>query len=127
MSEKTETILNKLATIMVENNIEPEEILSLLRPEKFPVSKRNAIRGIVGLGAISLLSGSAMAGDVSSGQIATQITQTASLRGTDDSEIADLSSNYFDLSPKGFFVLPVTSGSSPAGVQPYSLWFDSSV
>tara|TARA_R110000824_G_scaffold345524_3_gene532196 strand:- start:253 stop:636 length:384 start_codon:yes stop_codon:yes gene_type:complete len=127
MSEKTETILNKLATIMVENNIEPEEILSLLRPEKFPVSKRNAIRGIVGLGAISLISGSAMAGDVSSGQIATQITQTASLRGTDDSEIADLSSNYLDLSPKGFFKMAETAGGSPAGVVAGSIWWDTTI
>tara|TARA_R100000655_G_scaffold40614_1_gene76416 strand:- start:312 stop:719 length:408 start_codon:yes stop_codon:yes gene_type:complete len=121
-------ILKRLESLMVEHDIQPEELINLLRPEKIPISRRNALRGGLAIAGIAALSGSAQgSGDVSSGQIASQITQTASLRGTDDSEIADLSGNYLDLSPKGFFVLPVTSGSSPAGVQPYSLWFDSSV
>jgi len=121
-------ILKRLESLMVEHDIQPEELINLLRPEKIPISRRNALRAGLVVAGVAALSGSAQAsGDVSSGQIATQITQTASLRGTDDSEIADLSGNYLDLSPKGFFTLPQTSGSSPAGVVAGSLWWDTSV
>ena len=125
---KSEGVLKRLEVLMVEHDIQPEEVINLLRPGQIHISKRTALRaGLATVVGVAAFSSIANAGDVSSGQIATQITQTASLRGTDDSEIADLSNNYLDLSSKGFFVLPVTSGSSPAGVVSGSLWFDSSV
>ena len=125
---KSEGVLKRLEVLMVEHDIQPEEVINLLRPGQIHISKRTALRAglatVVGVAAFSSISN---AGDVSSGQIATQITQTASLRGTDDSEIADLSSNFLDLSPKEHFVLPSAGSSAPVGAVSGSLWWDSTV
>ena len=127
MEQKAE-ILERLADCMIENDIEPEELISeLVEVRKLPVSRRAALG--LGLGALALGAGAgnALAGDVSTGSVASQTVQAAQITGTDNSEIIDLSNNYADLSNKGFFVLAQTAGSSPAGVVAGSLWWDTSV
>ena len=127
MEQKAE-ILERLADCMIENDIEPEELISeLVEVRKLPVSRRAALG--LGLGALALGAGAgnALAGDVSTGSVASQTVQAAQITGTDNSEIIDLSNNYADLSNKGFFVLPQTSGSSPGGIVAGGLWWDTSV
>ena len=125
---KSVPILKRLESLMVEHDIQPEEVINLLRPEKIPISRRNALRGGLALAGIAALSGSAQgSGDVSSGQIASQEGQFATISGTDGSDVIQLNNNYCDLSNKGFFVLAQTAGSSPAGVVAGSLWWDTTV
>ena len=121
-------ILKRLESLMVEHDIQPEELINLLRPEKIPISRRNALRGGLALAGIAALSGSAQAsGDVSSGAIASQEGQFANLSGTDGSTVIDLSSNVADFSDKEFFILPKIASGTPAGIVAGGLFWDESV
>tara|TARA_R110002020_G_scaffold27495_7_gene88649 strand:+ start:154 stop:537 length:384 start_codon:yes stop_codon:yes gene_type:complete len=121
-------ILERLASSMIEHNIEPEDLIhEIVEVRKLPLTRRAALGLGLGATALGMGAGSVLAGDVSSGSVASAEGQFATISGTDGSDIVDLSNNYCDLSNKGFFVLAQTAGSSPAGVVAGSLWWDTTV
>ena len=128
MEDKND-ILERLASSMIEHNIEPEELINeIVEVRKLPLTRRAALGLGLGAAALGMGAGSVLAGDVSSGSVASETVQAAKITGTDNSEIIDLSNNYADFSDNGFFVLPQTAGSvpSPAAVAG-SLWWYTSV
>ena len=122
-------ILERLASSMIEHNIEPEDLIhEIVEVRKLPLTRRAALGLGLGATALGMGAGSVLAGDVSSGSVASNKGQFATISGTDDLvDVIDLSANVADFSGAGFFVLPQTSGSSPGGIVAGGLWWDTSV
>jgi len=125
---KTE-ILEELAAAMLKYDIKPDDLINeLVEVRKIPLSRRAALGLGLGAAALSFGAGSALAGSVATGTVASAEGQFAKLSGTDGTEIQDMSQNYLDLSNKGFFKLPEHLGpSAPGSIVAGSLYWDTSV
>ena len=127
MEEKND-ILERLASSMIEHNIEPEELINeIVEVRRLPLTRRAALGLGLGATAIGIGAGSVLAGDVSTGAVASQTVQAAQINGADNSEIIDLVNNYADFSNKEFFVLPKIASGTPAGIVAGGLFWDESV
>ena len=127
MEEKND-ILERLASSMIEHNIEPEELINeIVEVRRLPLTRRAALGLGLGATAIGIGAGSVLAGDVSTGSGASPTVQAAQINGADNSEIIDLVNNYADFSNKEFFVLPKIASGTPAGIVAGGLFWDESV
>ena len=127
--EENSDILERLASSMIEHNIKPEELVhEMVQVRKLPLTRRAALGLGLGAAALGMGAGSVLAGDVSSGSVASNKGQFATISGTSNLvDVIDLSADVADFSGAGFFVLPQTSGSSPGGIVAGGLWWDTSV
>lgn len=126
--ESKSDILERLASSMIEHNIQPEELIhEMVQVRKLPLTRRAALGLGLGAAALGIGAGSVLAGDTTSGQVSANTIQIETIEGPGSSTIVDLSANVADFSDKGFFVLPATSGASPVGIVAGGLWWDTSV
>ena len=126
--QENSDILERLASSMIENNIEPEELIrEIVQVRKLPLTRRAALGLGLGAAAIGMGAGTVLAGDVSSGSVASAEGQFATISGTSGTTVIDLSQNVADFSDKEFFVLPKIASGTPGSVVAGSLWWDESV
>tara|TARA_R110002020_G_C16209845_1_gene766906 strand:+ start:48 stop:431 length:384 start_codon:yes stop_codon:yes gene_type:complete len=127
MEEKND-ILERLASSMIEHNIEPEELINeIVEVRRLPLTRRAALGLGLGATAIGIGAGSVLAGDTTSGQISANTIQTELIEGPGSSTIVDFSANVADFSDQEFFVLPKIASGTPAGIVAGGLFWDESV